>query len=75
MEEENFTAPVGSEVTPAVKDYEGFEAPAAVRATVTAAEDGTGNLIVEYKYDRKEYTVAWFLYESGEANSMREWKK
>lgn len=70
VEEESFTAPVDSEVTPAVKNYEGFEAPAAVKATVTAAEDGTGNLVVEYKYDRKEYTVAWFLYESGEANPM-----
>ena len=41
----------GDEVKPAVKDYEGFVAPAVQTATV----DKFGSVVVKYYYDRKNY--------------------
>lgn len=59
VEEEVFTAPIDEEVTPAVKNYEGFTAPSEQTETVTVDAEGNGKLVIEYYYDRKEYTIEW----------------
>ena len=69
-EEEVYKAPTGQEVSPAVKNYEGFTSPAGQKAVVTADENGTGSLVVSYYYDRNEYLLKWHLYEGGEAYPM-----
>ena len=50
-ETENLTAQVDTSVTPAVKNYTGFTAPAT--QTVTVA--GDGSTVVTYEYERKYY--------------------
>ena len=69
-EEEVYKAPTGQEVSPAVKNYEGFTSPAGQKAVVTADENGTGSLVVSYYYDRNEYQLLWHLYEGGEVSRM-----
>lgn len=59
VEEEVFTAPIDEDVTPAVKDYDGFTAPSTKTETVTVDAEGNGTLIIEYYYDRKEYKIEW----------------
>ncbi|MGN0379008.1 MAG: InlB B-repeat-containing protein [Butyrivibrio sp.] len=61
VEEEVFAAPIDEEVTPAVKDYEGFTAPATQTKTVTVDAEGNGTLVIEYYYARNEYTLEWSL--------------
>ena len=56
-ETETFTGTTGAEVTPAVKSYEGFTAPATQTCTIAA----TGNLIVTYLYTRNSYQLTWNL--------------
>ena len=56
-ETETFTGTTGAEVTPAVKSYEGFTAPATQTCTIAA----TGNLIVTYEYTRNSYQLTWNL--------------
>ena len=50
---QNLTGTTDSEVTPAVKTYEGFTSP----ATQTVTIKGDGSTVVVYKYTRNEYTV------------------
>ena len=64
VEEEVFTASIGAEVTPAVKDYEGFTAPTAETKTVTVDAEGNGTLVIDYKYSRIEYTISWVTFDS-----------
>ena len=54
-ETENLTGTTGASVSPAVKDYEGFSAPA--QQTVTILADGS--LVVTYNYTRKTYALTW----------------
>ncbi|MGI6221632.1 MAG: Cna B-type domain-containing protein [Coriobacteriales bacterium] len=55
VDTETFEADYGTEVTPAVKDYEGFTAPETQTGTV--AEDDS--LVIEYRYDRHTYNVVF----------------
>jgi len=55
VDTDNETGTTETEVTPAVKNYEGFTAPQT--QTVTVKADGT--LVVEYKYTRNSYTIAF----------------
>ncbi|MGN0413427.1 MAG: InlB B-repeat-containing protein, partial [Lachnospiraceae bacterium] len=50
---EHLTGKTDTQVTPKVKAYEGFTAPAAQTITIT----GDGKAEVNYYYDRKTYTV------------------
>ena len=52
-ETENLNGKTESEVTPAVKSYEGFKSPEAQTVTIKA----DGSTVVEYKYTRNSYTV------------------
>lgn len=52
---ENLTGTTGAEVTPAVKNYEGFTAP--IAQTVAIAADGS--LVVTYNYTRNKYALTW----------------
>jgi|GEM_PF-2596202 len=54
---ENLTGTTAATVTPDVKDYTGFTAPST--QTVTIAADGS--TVVEYKYTRNSYILAWNL--------------
>ena len=54
-ETENLTGTTGASVSPAVKDYEGFTAPA--QQTVTILADGS--LVVTYNYTRNTYALTW----------------
>ena len=56
-ETETFTGTTDTKVTPAVKSYEGFTAPATQTCTIAA----TGNLIVTYEYTRNSYQLTWEL--------------
>lgn len=49
------TAAIGTNITPAVKAYEGFTSPKAITKTVTA----DGKTIVEYYYERNKYPVIY----------------
>ena len=49
------TATIGTNITPAVKTYEGFTSPKAITKTVTA----DGKTIVEYYYERNKYPVTY----------------
>ena len=53
VDTDNLTGTTEAEVTPAVKNYDGFTAPQT--QTVTVKADGT--LVVEYKYTRNSYTI------------------
>lgn len=64
VEEEVFTALAGTSVSPAVKSYEGFTSPAVRTEEVTADADGVGTLVIEYQYDRNDYTMAWYRSET-----------
>ncbi len=57
FETENLTGTTDASVTPAVKTYTGFTAPAT--QTVTILPDGTR--VVEYRYTRNKYTLTWNL--------------
>lgn len=57
IETENLTGTTDTKVTPAVKSYEGFTAPAT--QTVTIAADGS--LVVTYEYTRNSYQLTWEL--------------
>ncbi len=52
---ENLTGTTNAQVTPEVKDYEGFTAPVAQEVTIKA--DGT--LVVKYYYTRNSYKLSW----------------
>ncbi len=54
-ETENLTGTTGASISPAVKDYEGFTAPA--QQTVTILADGS--LVVTYNYTRNTYALTW----------------
>ena len=54
---DNLTGTTAEEVTPAVKSYTGFTAPAA--QTVSIAADG--KTVVNYYYTRNEYTVTFTI--------------
>ncbi len=49
---ETFSGKVGDKVTPAVKEYTGFNSPSA--QTITLTED---DATIDYNYDRKKYTL------------------
>ena len=51
---ETFQAKTDSTVTPAVKTYTGFDSP----STQSAVVNGAGDTVIEYKYNRKKYTVS-----------------
>ena len=51
---ETFQAKTASTVTPAVKTYTGFDSP----STQSAVVNGAGDTVIEYKYNRKKYTVS-----------------
>ncbi len=65
VEEEVFAALPGDNVTPAVKNYDGFTAPQTQTKEVTAQKDADGmlkgTLVVEYYYARREYDIIWCL--------------
>ena len=52
---DELTGTTGGSVTPAVKTYVGFTAP----ATQTVAIAGDGSTVVEYKYSRNKYNLAF----------------
>ena len=56
-ETQTLSAEVGTQVTPAVKSYTGFNAPAT--QTVTIKSDGS--TVVTYQYTRNSYTLTWNL--------------
>ena len=56
-ETENLTGTTDAKVTPAVKSYEGFTAPATQTVTIKA----DGSLVVEYQYARNQHTVTWVV--------------
>ncbi len=53
FETETPTANIGDSVTPAIKSYTGFRSPALITDTVPS----TGNLEIDYYYDRTTYTL------------------
>lgn len=67
-EEELFTAPAGEEVSPDVKTYEGFTSPDVKTEVVTTDENGQGNLVIEYRYERKKYSLKWYVEDNPEGN-------
>lgn len=50
---QTLTAKAYASVTPSVKSYTGFDSP----ATQTVTVNGDGSTVIEYKYNRKSYTV------------------
>ncbi|MBR2712683.1 MAG: InlB B-repeat-containing protein [Bacilli bacterium] len=54
-ETEYLTGTTGTNVTPSVKDYEGFDSP----TTQTVEINGDGSTEVEYKYDRKMFDLSF----------------
>lgn len=60
---QSLTGTTGASVTPAVKSYDGFLKPAAQTTTIAA----NGSTVVEYRYDRVEYTIEWNAYTNGGA--------
>ena len=54
-ETDNLTGTTGASVTPAVKSYTGFTAPATQTATISA----DGSLVITYQYTRNSYTLTW----------------
>jgi len=66
FETENLKGTTATSVTPAVKSYAGFDAPAA--QTVTIA--GDGSTVVEYYYERNQYEV---ILNIGSGGSQINW--
>lgn len=58
-DKDSFTGTTDTQVTPAVKSYPGFTAPATQTVTIAAA----GNLVVKYYYTRNSYTLGWDFQE------------
>lgn len=58
---QSLTGTTGASVTPAVKSYDGFLKPAAQTTTIAA----NGSTVVEYRYDRVEYSIKWNAYANG----------
>ena len=58
-ETENLTGTTDAKVTPAVKSYTGFTAPATQTVTIKA----DGSLVVTYKYSRNSYQLIWDVNE------------
>ena len=54
-ETDNLTGTTATEVTPAVKSYEGFDAPSTQKVTILA----DGSQVVTYQYIRKSYNLSW----------------
>lgn len=54
-EQENCTGTTNAEITPAVKAYPGFTAPAAQQVVIKA----DGSLVVRYEYTRNRYSVQY----------------
>jgi uncharacterized repeat protein (TIGR02543 family) len=54
-ETQSLTGTTGASVTPAVKTYTGFTAPA-TQTKVIAAD---GSMVIEYQYTRNSYELAW----------------
>ena len=52
---ENLKGTTDAEISPAVKDYEGFTAPATQTVTVKA----DGSTLVKYEYTRNSYQLVW----------------
>ena len=55
VETEEFEGETATEVTPDVKAYEGFTAPAPTTAVIL----GDGSLVVVYKYSRNQHNLSW----------------
>ena len=55
VEVENFEGVTGAPVTPLVKDYEGFDAPAQKTANILA----DGSLEIVYEYTRLSFNLIW----------------
>ncbi|MBR3133250.1 MAG: InlB B-repeat-containing protein, partial [Clostridia bacterium] len=53
VDTDNLTGTTNSEVTPSVKNYTGFTAP----ATQTVSIKGDGSTVVEYRYTRNKYNL------------------
>ena len=51
---DNLEGTTATDVTPVVKEYTGFTAPAQQTATIAA----DGSMVVEYRYTRNSYTIA-----------------
>lgn len=62
-ETEPLSGLAGTEVTPAVKEYEHFNAPEAQTVTIKA----DGSTVVTYDYKRKKFPLAWNFGEDGTA--------
>lgn len=62
-ETEPLSGLAGTEVTPAVKEYENFTAPEAQTVTIKA----DGSTVVTYDYKRKKFPLAWNFGEDGTA--------
>ena len=60
---DNFTDTTDDNVTPAVRDYTGFQAP----DTQTVLVAGDSSTVVEYYYTRNEYNLT-FILDNGSAN-------
>lgn len=58
---QSLTGTTGASITPAVKAYDGFLKPAAQTTTIAA----NGSTVVEYRYDRVEYSIKWNAYANG----------
>lgn len=54
-ETQNLVGTTATDVTPAVKNYAGFTAPAAQTVTILA----DGSRVVTYNYTRNSYTLSW----------------
>ena len=61
-ETEYSSGEVGTNVTPAVKSYEGFTAPSTTEVTIAA----DGKTVVEYYYTRNSYTLTWDVNEGND---------
>ena len=57
VETEDLKGTTDSQVTPSVKNYEGFTSPTATEVTIKA----DGSLVVEYQYTRNSYNVTWVV--------------
>ena len=66
VETQSLTGTTGATVTPAVRNYAGFTAPAGQTATIAA----DGSLIVNYQYARNSYTLT-FQPENGSSAIVR----
>ncbi len=67
FETENLTGTTDASVTPSVKSYTGFDAP----ATQTTAILPDGSLVIEYRYTRKSYDVTFNMQGHGSATAAQ----